>query len=87
MIVTPDMINGLFEIVSAGFSAKNVQAVYKEKQVRGVYWPFWIFLSTWGLWNVFYYPHLEQWWSTVGGIILVSVNITWTILAYKYRNN
>ena len=80
-----DLINGLFEFGGAIVSWINVFKLFKDKEIKGVYWPMWIFFSSWGIWNLFYYPSLKQYISFFAGIFLVSGNIVWVFLAFKYN--
>lgn len=82
---TPDLINGLFELVMGVMQWFNVQRLIKDREIKGVSWPIWFFISAWGLWNLFYYPHLGQMLSFWGGVLLVLANITWVSLACYYR--
>lgn len=75
--MSPDLINGLFELGGAAFLLLNVRRMYRDKELRGVHWSPAFFFTTWGLWNLFYYPHLDQWWSFAGGLAIVSVNAAW----------
>jgi len=82
-----DFINGSFEIVGSIANLLNVVQLYKDKMVRGVrVFPV-VFFSAWGLWNLYYYPSLDQWMSFVGGLFIVLVNLIWIGLALKYRKN
>lgn len=83
----PDLINGLFEFGGGLFLMGNVKKLYQDKQLRGVMWQPTLFFTTWGYWNCFYYPHLNQWLSFTGGLVIVCVNSVWVYLALKYRNN
>lgn len=76
-----DVVNGLFECGGAFFTWMNAYRLYKDKEIKGVYWPIWAFMSTWGIWNLYYYPSLNQWVSTVGGIVLLMGNLAWTVQA------
>ena len=86
--MTPDMINGLFEACGAMLLIANIQRLYVDKKLRGVSWWPVLFFSVWGLWNLFYYPHLEQWFSFAGGIAIVTVNSIWVaqVAYYAWRN-
>lgn len=79
-----DIINGLFEFFGSFFTWKNAYKLFKDKKIKGVYIPTWIFFTIWGLWNLIYYPSLNQWYSLIGGILIVSGNLTWSILAIYY---
>ena len=72
-----DMINGTFELAGGCAILLSVLKLHKDKVVRGVSWPHILFFTGWGLWNLFYYPHLDQWFSLIGGIFLVAVNTAW----------
>lgn len=73
----PDLINGLFESAGGFFISLSIVKLYREKLVRGVSWVHAAFFSTWGLWNLYFYPHLDQWMSFYGGAFLVAANATW----------
>ena len=74
---TPDLINGMLEIGGSIFMLKNVMMLYQDKVVRGVHWAPAGYFAMWGLWNLFYYPQLGQWFSVGGSVALVIVNIVW----------
>lgn len=83
--MTPDLINGLFEIGGGIFNYTNIRQLLKDKEVKGVKIFPTMFFSIWGFWNLFYYPSLDQWLSFVGGIILVISNAYWVFLAFYYK--
>jgi hypothetical protein len=64
---------------------KNVHQLHKDKEVKGVHWGPTMFFFLWGLWNLFYYPHLGQWWSFAGGVSIVTANGVWVYQMLKYR--
>jgi hypothetical protein len=37
-----------------------------------------------GFWNLFYYPHLDQWLSFAGGVLIVLANTVWIAMAVHY---
>jgi len=73
----PDLINGLFELCGGFFILFSVVKLYRDKIVKGVSWVHVAFFSSWGFWNLFYYPHLDQWLSFYGGLWIVTVNCIW----------
>ena len=79
-----DLVNGIFEFIGAILCWLNVKRIRKERELKGFYWPVQAFFTVWGVWNLFYYPHLEQWFSFTGGALLVLGNGTWVGLAIKY---
>lgn len=81
-----DAINGLFEVIGALATWRNVMAIRRDRAVRGVAWASMAFFAVWGVWNLVYYPSLHQWISTLGGAFLTLGNLTWVGLALKYRH-
>lgn len=81
----PDLINSVFEAVAGLFVFRNVLALLRHKQIRGVHWSPTFFFSVWGIWNLFYYPHLNQWFSFYGGLLVLTANLTWLVLVFHYR--
>lgn len=80
-----DLVNGLFELFSSLLYILNIRALYKSKQVQGISLVPTVFFTSWGLWNLYYYPSLDQWYSFIGGIFLVSVNAIWLYMALYYN--
>lgn len=81
----PDLINGSFELVGAGFTWRNALELARAREIRGVYWPTAAFFSAWGAWNLVYYPALGQWFSFWGGVALVAGNLAWVAMAVRLR--
>ena len=75
--MSPDLFNGIFELLGAPFIFLSIIKLYKEKKVHGVSSMHVLFFTSWGFWNLFYYPHLDQWASFFGGVALVIVNLVW----------
>ena len=83
----PDIVNGLFELLGGFALWQNVKRIRTDKQCRGVNWQVTLFFTSWGFWNLFYYPSLDQWFSFAGGLNIVAANFVWLSYAIKYRNN
>lgn len=79
-----DFINGCFEMVGAYLTWKNYRQVVADKGHAGIYWPSVVFFTSWGVWNLFYYPSLNQAWSFLGGIALVTANCCWLWAMWRY---
>lgn len=86
-ILFPDIVNGCFETLLGLMQWGSVQKLHRDKRVRGVYWQVQILIVLWGYWNLFYYPHLDQFMSFTGGVILAAANTVWLVLAFRYRSN
>jgi hypothetical protein len=81
----PDAVNGAFELAGGAFAALNVYCVWRDRSVAGVSVAAGAFFAAWGYWNIFYYPHLGQWWSFAGGLTVTLANTAWVVLALKFR--
>ena len=79
-----DAVNGSFEFLGALAIARHCYVLYQHKLVRGVSWASTLFFFTWGVWNVYYYPHLGQWWSFAGGLAICAMNFLWVSLMAYY---
>ncbi len=77
MINIPDVINSSFELLGTFAILGHVHRLWKDKNVAGVSLWATVFFASWGFWNLYYYPHLGQWWSFWGGIGIVLANIIW----------
>lgn len=84
--ITPDIINGSFELLGTPFVLLSIFKLAKEKKVCGISWAMVGFFTVWGLWNLFYYPHLGQWASFCGGIALAIANIIYLIQLIYWSN-
>lgn len=85
--MNPDMVTGLFEFAAMWFVLLSIRRLHKDKLVRGVSWVHVGFYTVWGLWNLYYYPHLEQWWALAGGVGIVCTNTLWLgqLVYYSYE--
>lgn len=81
----PDLLNGLFEAFGAWSVWANVARLKKDRDVKGVVWQFTIVWWLWGLYNLFYYPWLHQWFSFCAGCVLVVGNGVWLWIWIKIR--
>jgi len=76
-IAWPDLVNGLLEIGGATLLIANLRAIRADKQLMGIRWYPTAFFTVWSMWNLFYYPSLNQWISFVGGALMAVVNALW----------
>ena len=83
--MTPDLINGLFEFFGGTLILLNIVQLYKHKTIQGVHWLPTLFFTSWGLWNLYFYPSLDQWYSFIGGLWIVVTNSIWLIQIIYYK--
>ena len=83
-----DTINGLFEAMGEFFIIPSIIKLNRDKAVKGISWVHAGFFWSWGLWNLFYYPSLDQWASFAGVVGLFAVNTVWLsqLLFYSHAN-
>lgn len=84
---SPDAINGTFEFIGAAFILNHCRCLFKDKKVAGVSILSTVFFFAWGVWNIYYYPHLNQMWSFYGGLCISASNTLYIgmLVYYKYR--
>ena len=82
-----DMVNGGYEFFGAFAIMLSIIKLHKDKFVAGVSWMHTAFFMSWGWWNCYYYPYLEQWASFYGGIAIVICNTVWLCQMIYYVRN
>jgi len=81
------MINGLYEGFGALFVLATCRNLWKSKQPWGVSIVGICFFTSWGIWNLYYYPHLHQWYSFFGGVCIVLSNALYVYLLIWLRKH
>ena len=82
--MTPDHINGLFELAGSLNIWWCCWCVYQHKGYAGVTPAILVFFLSWGGWNLYYYPHLHQSWSFLGGVSMFIADAAWGWLMLYY---
>jgi len=83
--MTNDLINGSFELLSGLLTILNIVKLIKDKQLKGISYIPIVFFTMWGIWNLYYYPSLNQIYSFIGGMIITIVNLVWLMLLIYYK--
>lgn len=81
----PDLFNALFEIGGCFAVFLSVRRLYIDRSVKGVSPWTSVFFTSWGFYNLFYYPHLSQWLSFGGCFLTTFMNAAWLILYLVFR--
>lgn len=84
-MLSADQINAFFEAGGGLFILNHCRALHRTKQPEGVSVISVAFFQLWGLFNLFYYPHLHQPASFVGGAFMVVCNTVWICMLVYYR--
>ncbi len=80
-----DQINGFFEAGLAVTLLLNLRRLMKDKKVEGFDYRVVVFTTAWGVWNLYYYPMLNQMFSFYAGIGVVTMNASWLALVWYYK--
>lgn len=80
----PDLVNGLFELLSSGAVWFNTTRLLRDREVKGYSVGATTFFTLWGIWNLYYYPHLGQLLSLAGGVSMVIANVVNVALTIHY---
>lgn len=83
----PDIINGIYELLGGFFIILHIIRLCIDKMVSGVSLYSVIYFTSWGYWNIFYYPYLKQTMSFIGGIFIAIANTIWVALLIYYSKN
>jgi len=79
-----DFINSSFMFLSSFVNCLNIIKIIKDKTVQGVDWRATVFFVLWGVWDFYYFPTLNQWWSFIGSFAMTIVNLVWLSLVLYY---
>ena len=71
-MMNSDIVNSIFQLIGTYFTWANAFKLYKDKSLKGFYWPNKLFFTLWGPWNILFYLNLNQTFSFVASILLVS---------------
>ncbi len=82
-----DLANAGFEGFGSIFALNHARVLYNQKIVRGVSAVSALFFFCWGIFNIFYYHHLDQFFSWAAGICMTAANAIYVgmILYYKHK--
>lgn len=79
-----DIINGTLELLASIFVLNHCRVLLRDRAVAGVSITSTAFFTLWGVWNCWYYPHLGQFWSFVGGLLVVVANTIYVVLLCRF---
>lgn len=84
MTTWADIINGTFEALACLMVLNHCRVLLRDRAVAGVSIASTAFFTLWGVWNLWYYPLLGQFWSTVGGVFVVLANCIYVGLLLRF---
>lgn len=85
MPTVADNVNGLLELGGALLMFANVAAIRRDKELKGVVWYPMLFFTFWSLWNLYFYPSLDQWASFAGALLMAVANGLWLGHVWYYQ--
>ena len=74
-MVTTDIVTGSFELFASSFILNHVRVAWKNKQAYGMSMVSAFFFFAWAVWNLWFYPALNQWFAFYAGIAVVVANL------------
>jgi hypothetical protein len=75
--MNPDLLNSMFEWIGGLMVFNHCRVLYRDKAVQGISLLSNLFFTGWGVWNIIYYPMLNQMWSFYGSVFLTVANMSW----------
>lgn len=84
--MSADLINGTIELLAGFFVLNHCRVLYAHKQARGGSMLSVAFFTLWGIWNLYYYPALNQPLSFVGAVFIVAANALYMGMLVCYRS-
>lgn len=83
-MTTPDLVNAIFEAAGSLVVWGNVIRTNRDQGYAGVHPGYVALFLAWGFWNLYFYPHLDQWWSFLAGLSVVAANLTWMAAMWRW---
>lgn len=84
-VIDKDAVNGTFELAAGFFVLNHCRVLYADKKVRGVSLTSSGFFLIWCMWNMYYYPALNQPLSFYGGVFVVAANGFYLGMLFHFR--
>ena len=85
-MVSPDLINSIFEGVAAVSVLISVRQILKDREVKGVAWLGCLFMPVWSFWNVYFYATLAQGWSFLAAVSMSIAETIYVVLLIYYSH-
>jgi hypothetical protein len=82
--MTADQCNAAFEFIGALLILNHARCGFTYG-LSGVSMFSTVIFTLWGVWNLFYYPSLGQYYSFVAGICVIFANVIWINVIIRYR--
>lgn len=83
--IDKDAVNGGFEVGGGFFMLNHCRVLHAHKSVRGVSMLSSLFFLTWGVWNLYYYPALNQPVSFYGALFITAASSIYIAMMLHYR--
>jgi hypothetical protein len=84
-----DIINGTFETLGGLAVGLSIRQLLRDRRVAGYHWGSLVYFTSWGYWNIYYYPALDQWVSAVGATMTALANTVYLgmIIYFSRKGN
>lgn len=81
------MANAAFEAGAGLAVLAHCWKLHDHRKARGLSIPAVLFFTLWGGWNMYYYPHLGQFWSLAGGIFVTLANLIYIAMLVTHSRH
>ena len=80
-----DIVTSCFESAGAALSWINVRALFRDRNVKGVWWPGTLLFLAWGFWGLFYYPLLGLRFSHGALAVRLAGQVVWVGMVIYFK--
>jgi cation transport ATPase len=84
--LTMDQANACLEMGGAFLRTLDCIKLFQDKRFSGGHLGTALYFLGWGVFNVFFYPSLNQVWSFWAAIVLMVMNGLWFVMALYYNH-
>lgn len=85
MILSDDQVNALFQLGAMISVLNHCRLMWRSKEANGVSILSTLFFASYGIWNLWFYPGLEQWFSFAAAIGATAANLFWIFTIWYIR--
>jgi hypothetical protein len=85
--MSPDLINGVMQAGLGAAVLNHCWTLYIDKEVRGVSAVSTALFTLYGIWTLYFYPYLGQFWSFAGGLFITVANALYVGMLIAYSRH
>lgn len=83
-----DFVTCIFDLIFVIAAFKNIQAILRDKQLKGFDWRNVVLYIAWNLWSIsVIYPAANLYWANFLNMVLVFIQASWISLVLYYKKH